>query len=260
MLASRDVLGSSELNVQLKPRPYFMWRIKGCRHLLGKLEIDFRQNTFYAACMVCCSSRSAQFALKGLLVASVSKLFISPSCLLLVLWLLPGSVTGTHRAARCVSVPASYIFPFPIRWLHTWRFLWTLLTSAFTHGLHLPLLLFYLSHPHFSPPRALKTSWSCQVAFSTSGQLLRTVNPYPPSPILCAQLLSRLHLRSPLSLVSCPISPTPTPSLLHVMPLRLWIQLFTSPIFPLLFSWICLWLCEGWWVADFGLISLWWKH
>lgn len=132
--------------------------------------------------MVWCSSRSAQFAPKGLFVASVSKLFIFPSCLLLVLWLLLRSVTGLHRVARSVSVPASYVFPFPIRRLHTWRFLWTLLTSAFMHGL--PLLLFFLSHPHFSPPRALKTSWSCQFVSSTTDQLMRTVNPHPPSPVL----------------------------------------------------------------------------
>lgn len=207
--------------------------------------------------MVWCSSRSAQFAPKGRLVASVSKLFISPSCLLLVLWLLLGSVTGPHRVARCVSDPASYIFPFPIRWLHTCRFLWTLLTSAFTHGLPLPLLLFFLSRPHFSPPRALKTSWSCQVVSSTTDQLMRTVNPHPPSPVLNFHPV--FILDPPLSLVSCPISPTPTTSPLHVMPLLLWIQLFTPPHFlfaSLLNMFMALQGVMGsWFWSDFSLMK-----
>lgn len=37
-------------------------------------------------------------------------------------------------------------------------------------------------------------------------------------------------------------------------------HIWKPPISPASLLDLLLWLCEGWWLVDFGLISLWWKH
>lgn len=80
---------------------------------------------------------------------------------------LPGHVgwlSNSQSVCVCVCVPVSYIFCFPIRWLHTRRFLWTLLTSAFMRGLPVSLPLLCPSHflglEHYKHLGRVKTSFN----------------------------------------------------------------------------------------------------
>lgn len=106
------------------------------------------------------SSRRARFS------------FLPPVMSLISLWFMSSSLV-IH--SQCVCDPVSYIFCFPIRLLHTLRFLWTPLTSAFMHGLHasLPPQLSPLLRSHFLKPKTLKTPRSCRTSFNP---------PNPPTP------------------------------------------------------------------------------
>lgn len=181
--ASRDVSASSELHARLKQRTFFSCGAYWDARWLGKKKRNQNPaNTFYAA-RFDAQAGVAQFAPKGLLVASVSELFIFPVMSLISFVAFCSDQSPGHAGwlGVCRSLPHIYS-PFPLDGF-------TLGDSSglFWHQLSRMacLLLLFLSHPRFPPPRALKTSWSCQVTSSTTNPLMRAVNPpHPPYPVL----------------------------------------------------------------------------
>lgn len=154
------------------------------------------------------------------------------------------------RSCMCVSVFVRVcvwpclIFWFWIRWLHTWRFLWTLLTSAFMHGLPpCPSLSFSLSLALFlaSNIKAILVVSRCLL---TSFRYRQPSNKHRKTPIphTRSSISSLLHLRF---LFFCPrfLSPllysstlTPVPSACDaISPLNPALhipQVFFFPSFP----------------------------
>lgn len=144
----------------------------------------------------------------------------------------------------CVCVPVSYIFCFPIRWLHTRRFLWTSDTgfhawpACLSPSLSLPHT--FLSLEHSKHLGRVKTSFNLLPSPPPPN-----IHSTTPSPMLCSLTsipsssypppsLSLLPSPSVLPPPPCAPTPTPVPSTCDAMsPMN---PAFATPPPPFFFS------------------------